>query len=280
MDEMGDVQLDAVVPRAVRMAPAVGTASPETADGRLVQERILAWDATCGVASQGCAAWFTFELALLRAVLDDDLGLELASEYVGAPPSWVLLERLLDDPDAGWWDDVTTAGVRETRDGVMAAVLDRVGADLRVELGGPGRWTWGRLHQVTFREATLGESGIPPLDWAFNARPEPVAGAAGALLNTYHRPSLAYPDPEAPDESGADVGEVFGVTNLPSYRLLIDMSEIDRARIVITTGQSGNPLSPHYADLVDDWAAGRTIPLPFSRNAVRAAAVETLTLRP
>ena len=57
---------------------------------------------------------------------------------------------------------------------------------------------------------------------------------------------------------------MFGVTNGPSYRLTIDMGDIDGARIVITTGQSGNPFDPHYGDLIPLWAAGETVPLPFS----------------
>ena len=45
------------------------------------------------------------------------------------------------------------------------------------------------------------------------------------------------------------------MTNMPSYRLDIDMGHLDDARIVITTGQSGNPSDPHYGDLIDDWLA-------------------------
>jgi penicillin amidase len=76
------------------------------------------------------------------------------------------------------------------------------------------------------------------------------------------------------------IGEVFDVTNGPSLRFTVDMSDLDGARIIITTGQSGNPFAPHYADLIPRWAAGETVPLPFSPGNVAASAVETLTLSP
>lgn len=70
------------------------------------------------------------------------------------------------------------------------------------------------------------------------------------------------------------------MTNMPSYRLTIDMGDLDGARIVITTGQAGNPFDRHYNDQIDTWASGRTVPLPFTPRAIAAAAVSTLALTP
>jgi penicillin amidase len=70
------------------------------------------------------------------------------------------------------------------------------------------------------------------------------------------------------------------VTNLPSYRLTIDMGDLDSARIVITTGQAGNPFDRHYNDQIDQWRRGETVPLPFTPEAIARAAVSTLTLTP
>ena len=45
-------------------------------------------------------------------------------------------------------------------------------------------------------------------------------------------------------------------------------------------GESGDPESPHYGDLLQDWAAGRYHPMPYSRKAVEAATVERIALVP
>ena len=60
------------------------------------------------------------------------------------------------------------------------------------------------------------------------------------------------------------------MTNMPSYRLTIDMSDLDGARLVITTGQSGNPFDRHYDDQIGPWTAGETVPLPFTPAAIEA----------
>lgn len=58
------------------------------------------------------------------------------------------------------------------------------------------------------------------------------------------------------------------------------MNDLDGARIIQSTGQSGNPFDRHYGDLARVWATGGTVPLPFSMEAVRRSAVSTLTLTP
>jgi len=107
-----------------------------------------------------------------------------------------------------------------------------------------------------------------------------VPGAAGAVNNSYYRLSRAYSDPTDPEFEPLGIDQLFTVTNLPSYRLAMDLSDLDGARIVITTGQSEHPFAPHYHDQIDAWRTGDTLPLPFTRDAIAAATVATLTLTP
>ena len=114
----------------------------------------------------------------------------------------------------------------------------------------------------------------------FNDGPHAVPGMAGAINNTYYRFTAAYPDPEDPTYRPVGIDHVFDVTNMPSYRLTIDMGDLNGARIVVTTGQAGNPFDRHYNDQVDLWASGRTVALPFTTGAIAVAAVSTLSLSP
>ncbi len=279
VEDVETIQMDARVLRAGRLVPSLAGIEPATEDGRRVLGRIRTWDTECGVDSLGCAAYMAFELALQRAMFDDDLGPELAREYVGQAPSWPAVQALLADPDDPFWDDTTTPVVERAPD-ILRRALDTAGATLRADVGDPARWVWGRLHTVTFAEPTLGSSGIGPLEWYFTQGPYPVGGAAGAPDNTYWQADAAYPDPDDPDAEPAGLETVFSVTNLPSYRLAVDMGDLDGARIVITTGNSGHPFSAHYGDLIDEWRTGRTVPLPFSPAAIEAATTEVLTLTP
>lgn len=58
------------------------------------------------------------------------------------------------------------------------------------------------------------------------------------------------------------------------------MSDLNGARIVITTGQSGNPFDGHYGDMIGRWVNGDTVEVPFFADAIARSAVSTLTLTP
>ena len=89
---------------------------------------------------------------------------------------------------------------------------------------------------------TLGESGIAPLEWYFDKGPYPVAGAAGAVDATYYQFSVAYDDPyDSTVKATPDLQSIFEMTNMPSYRLDVDMGELDQARIVIDDRPVGQP---------------------------------------
>ena len=279
IEEMGEIQNDTAPLRARDIAIRLGEGQPATGDGATIAARIAEWDGTCTIASLGCAAYMAWEYRVLRGLFDDDLG-DLARDYVGSAPSWVALERLLDDPESPWWDDTTTADGVETAAEVVLAAMDDAGAELRTAFGEPGSWTWGRLHTATFREQTIGDSGIGPLESYVNAGPVEVPGAAGAVNNMYYRLSRAYPDPLDPDFVPLGIDGIFTVTNMPSMRFLIDMSDLDGARIVAPPGQSGNPFDGHYSDQIVPWRDGTTLSLPFTREAIDAATVSTLTLTP
>ena len=277
--DIGRIQMDTVPLRAAVIRPKLRGIVPATEDGQTIADRIKGWDASCDTGSLGCAAWSAFEYRVLRDVFDDELG-PLARDYVGSSFSWIVFEGLLEDEYASWWDDSTTPGVTETRDVILARAMDEAGSELHTALGPPSRWSWGALHTATFKEGTLGDSGIGPLEWYYDDGPHQVSGIAGAVNNTYYRFSHAYADPNDPDFQPVGIDHVFDMTNMPSYRLAIDMSDLDGARIVITTGQSGNPFDAHYNDQIDPWINGGTLPLPFTASAISDAAASTLTLAP
>lgn len=280
LPEMGRIQSDSAPLRARDIVPALEDVRPATEDGATIARRISEWDGSCDVESLGCAAYLAWEYHVERAIFDDDLGDDLAREYVGSPFSWVMLARLLADPASRWWDDVGTRTL-ETATDILPAAMDAAGADLRDAYGSPDRWSWGRLHTATFEEATIGaNSGIGPLEWYFNEGPIAVPGAAGAPNAQYYRFKRAYPDPTDPDLVPVGIDGLFSVTNLPSYRLLIDLGDLDGARIVITTGQAGNPFDRHYNDQIDTWRTGDSLPFPFTPEAIRAATVAEMTLHP
>ncbi len=279
-DDLSRIQLDTRLLRADDLVPFLRAAEPATPDGLEARRLIRGWHGTCDLDSAGCAAYEVTEWRLLRAVFDPWLG-TLAPMYVGSDPSRQAIRAVADDAASPFWDDPNTPEV-ETRAGRLAAALDDAGAELRGALGDPARWTWSRVHTATFREQTLGTSGIAPLEAYFNAGPYGVPGTSDAVNNGNTSLGAWYPDPDEPGATPGTLRDAFSMTNHPSYRLAIEMTpdRLDAARIVISTGQGGNPGGRHYSDLIDDWITGRTALLPFGREAVEALASSRLTLQP
>lgn len=65
-----------------------------------------------------------------------------------------------------------------------------------------------------------------------------------------------------------------------SYREILDVADWDRSIATNTPGQSGQPASPYYGNLLPMWANGEYFPLVYSRPAVDREKAHRLVLRP
>jgi penicillin amidase len=50
--------------------------------------------------------------------------------------------------------------------------------------------------------------------------------------------------------------------------------------VTIGPGQSGQPESPYYRNLLDAWVKGEFFPLLYTRDAIEARTAHRLVLRP
>ena len=58
------------------------------------------------------------------------------------------------------------------------------------------------------------------------------------------------------------------------------MANLDNSRFIIATGQSGNPFSPHYGDLVERWRDGDSFTIAGTPTELARGSNATLTLHP
>ena len=168
-----------------------------------------------------------------------------------------VLPTLLEFPTATWFGE----DGREARDHVLREALEAALDELSGTLGeDPSAWQWGDLHRVRF----AGQLAIvPDLAELFTAAEGPLGGDEQTVLQGLYEPGSSY--------------EALVV---PSWRQIIDLSDLDASVGTHTLGQSGNPASPHFNDLYPLWSTGRYHPLPFTRKAVEKAAVSNLDLLP
>jgi penicillin amidase len=131
----------------------------------------------------------------------------------------------------------------------LSTALERIGRDFGADMKD---WKWGRAHQIAFRHPL----GVRKFDRGPVARP-----GDGNTVN-------------------ATSGPAFRQTGGASYRQILDLSDWDRSLMTNVPGESGDPESTHYSDLIEDWASGRYHPMPFTRKSVEAATEEKLLLKP
>lgn len=236
---------------------------PDDALQRQALDILRTWDGQEHRDSAGAAVFETLSLHLLSNLFEDELGEQLMGR-ASSKAMFVAADKLLDEPTSHWFNDVETPDT-ETRDDILMRSLEGAVEDLVDSLGkDASAWRWGDLHQASFENAILGQSGIPPIEWIFNRGPVEVDGGRETLFHTNYSPQ-----------------EPFGVGGgLSSYLQIVDLGDLGRSISMHTTGQSGHPFHPHYDDLIDMWRNHEYHPMLWTRDQAEAAAEAHLRLIP
>ena len=139
--------------------------------------------------------------------------------------------------------------MRSAPDTVTASLVSAWAEAVELLGDDPERWQWGDLHRIEFAHPLLDR--VPESqrdDWTFPSLPR--GGTAYSLNNTRFRP------------------EDFKVRGGASFRMVVDVGNWDKAQMTNAPGQSGDPRSPFYDNLLEGWANDKSFPLYYSRYRV------------
>jgi len=153
----------------------------------------------------------------------------------------------------------TMLGEFESWEGAMERALLEAADALGERQGDdPSSWRWGPEHQIIWAH-NLGRD--PELTSTFNLDPLPMSGDRNTVWN---------------------VSTPLGATGMHgvSYRQILDVGDLNAARIVIPPGNSGQPGSPHYSDNIQRWMSMEYHPLFIEWPDIEANAEAELTLTP
>ncbi|KKL71545.1 hypothetical protein LCGC14_2093830, partial [marine sediment metagenome] len=204
------------------------------------------------------AAWMR---ALQTRLIEDELG-PLAQEFTHVEP--LFIERVYRNVGgAAIWCDIRQSAKQETCSEMSRLALD----DALVWIGETYGTSleslrWGDAHQATQDHLVLGET--PVLNWFTNIRQSTSGGD-----NTLRRGMTKGTGPQP-----------FLNVHGAGYRGVYDFADPDSSVFIISTGQSGHPLSRHYDDLGELWRRGEYIPMTLDPELARAAAVGITRLVP
>ena len=255
------IQQDLVSLAAARLTPVLfAHAEPADEEARDAVAMLRNWDYTMGREGAAPLIYVAWLRELMHVLFADELG-DVFEDYWKIRPE-PIHRALTARPQ--WCDDVTTAGAQESCAQAVTRALDVSLEFLAVTYGHDmDDWHWGEAHAVHMQSRILGK--VPAVGSWFE-----VDMPTGGEKETVKAGGFDVDDPERP----------FAQNHGAGYRAVYDLAEPENSVFVISTGQSGNPLSSHYEDYAEPWRDGEYLPMLTERSRVEEDALGTLVLEP
>lgn len=248
---INDVQADTDLEILAQILPALQS------NDSLEQEALEAlhnWDGAYTLENIGGSIYNVLIYQIQKAALEDEMGEEAFSLYMGTHLQKRSLADLVANDSSLWWDDVQTP-VMESRAVIFQGAFEKVITILSNEHGADlNNWQWGRLHTI---EHPHPFAQIEALRSMVNVGPLSIPGGNEVINNTGFKP-----------DSTATFKVLFG----PAMRRVLDMGDIARSWSVLPTGQSGHLLSPFYRDQAEMYAQGKFRPQWMDREDIEREA--------
>ena len=213
-------------------------------EGKEIVGIMKAWDFNNDMDVEGATIFQLWWPKVRNAIYDE---IEAMERHVRYPFTYRTYELLRDYPNHELMDIQETEKIETAADLINAAFLDTV--EEVVELRSQGR----SLAWVDFKSTYVGHllQGLP----AFSRFNIPIGGNGGIVNAT-------------------------SKNHGPSWRMIVEMSDPPRAYGVYPGGQSGNPGSKYFDDLIDIWAKGDYLSLDLTRRSDESPAHIKQTLSP
>ncbi|MCJ8169687.1 penicillin acylase family protein [Atopomonas sediminilitoris] len=259
--------------QAIQALPAAQRAAAEQSLARLSR-----FDGQLRAESADAALWGAFLQQAAEAIFLDELGPKDSSSWQAFVTSndvsySAVADHLLGREDSPFWND-TRSATTEDKPAILARSLAQAWQWMQQTQGQqPSRWQWGQLHTYHWQTdasllaphmSALEQTGIKALQGLFDRGPYPAGGDHTTLnVSAWHW------------------GDNFNTWLIPAMRLIVDFNQEEPMQALNSSGQSGDPASPHYDDGIKAWQQGQYQSFPFqSRNLDKTYGTERLLLLP
>jgi penicillin amidase len=210
------------------------------------------WKGDATLKSIGTTIYTQFHYEYLKAVFNDELGKEIYNQLRKTHLMGRMLEPLMKEKYNIWMDDVHTKDYKESNADIQFIAFQKAVDVLAKQLGTDvNTWTWDRVISVEHKHP-LGN--VAALRSTFNVGPFKTTGTNEVLNN-----QIYFRNAESKYE----------IHGGPSTRRIIDFSDVDNAKAIIPTGNSGRVFSKHYRDQAQDYLDGKFIPMLLNENKIK-----------
>jgi penicillin amidase len=254
MTDMMKLQQDVLSIPARTLVPLLKGLHSTDAMTQKALKLLLSWDYVMNADSVEAAIYMSWERRLSRNVWE--LYIPERARKVFPRRSLKKMIGFLKAPDSHFGLNPDAA-----RDSLLIKSLEEGVSELVKRLGSDtSKWQYGqeKFHHIKITHL-LSNAIKPELRTKLDIGPLPRGGNS----NTANSTSNGYNQ-----TSGA------------SFRIIADLENWDNSVGTNSPGQSGDPNSPHYADLFEMWAAGKYFPVFFSRSKIESAAERVTLLKP
>lgn len=257
VDSFARIQRDQVSLLAREFLPELLAVEPQAEQERLAHAQLIGWDGTMTRDGPEPLIFYAWYREFSRAVYADELG-DLFTDAWGFRP---LFMRSVLSEQQQWCDDVRTPAVESCA--FQANVAFRRAVGFLTEAFGPDveAWRWGDAHAARHEHRVFTGTPLEPFfDLVIEKGGDAFTVAAARFDMARERP----------------FEQIAGAT----FRAIYDLENLDRSRFIHTTGQSGNPVSPHYRDLLEPFAQGQYLSMTTNRRDIERGSIGRLTLLP
>lgn len=257
-----DMQMDILSAAARRLLPLMVKAPVTDDRARAAVALMKRWNYEMRRDRTEPLIYATWLRHLAASLIADEIGGPQAHEYrslVQRPGASFVALALTERQH--WCDDISTPDKENCGDRLglsLESALDEITASQGSDIED---WRWGDLHRARFRHPVLTQ--VPVASWLADL-------------------SIATDGGDYTINRGMTVGgqgpDGLNHTDGAGYRAIYDLANLENSRFVIATGQSGNPLSEHYGDMMERWRDGDSVTISGSK--IREQDVDILILEP
>ncbi|MBV8549444.1 MAG: penicillin acylase family protein [Alphaproteobacteria bacterium] len=254
LDTSAAMQADHLSLAAKQLLPYLLKQKPWNGTSAEVLKQLAAWDGTMEADRPEPLIFEAWMLKLHQNLLvaKSDNALKEKGLFAATALSYILRNN-----GKGWCDTPGCADViQKSLDDALVMLTARDGTDRR-------NWRWGNEHITLLPNKVF--SHVP----YFKRTTDLSVGSSGDFY-TLDRGGSFKDNPDHP----------FARTHGGGYRAIYDLSDPTQSRFMITTGESGHILSPHYGDFVPLWNKVQYINITGSEEDLSAAHDAKLVLAP
>ncbi|MEZ2338697.1 penicillin acylase family protein [Mucilaginibacter sp. RCC_168] len=234
VDSMRILQTDTYSIRAQDILPAMlkyidASKLDQTQSAAL--SMIKSWNKDFSINSTGASIFNAWWIKMYKMIWSDDFAAkDLQENY----PSVDRTEQLLlKEPNSKWFDDIRTP-TKETCTDIVTLAFKTAINDLTHEYGKPGeKWQWGSVKKMEIKHLTRQE--------AFSSG-NFATGGTGSTINALNN------------------------GHGPSWRMVVQMGPTVKGYGILPGGESGNPGSFFYDDMLKTWQKGQLKELLFLQS--------------